>query len=76
MSSKQSIINKELEKAIKDALKATSLQDTDIKDRVSVINAAIKWEAVKAKMADDSFGSHFNDDEREDDEQGNGDTVN
>ena len=44
-----------LEKAIKDLLKGAK----DFKDKALAINLAIKWEAVKMKMSDADFGSHF-----------------
>ena len=47
--------NPTLEKAIKDALKNA----TDFKEKALAINLAIKWEAVKMKMSDADFGSHF-----------------
>lgn len=70
MAVKQSSINKELERALKNALKDVTNDAEgayDVKDKMLVINAAIKWEAVKAKMADADYGSHFLDDENESD---------
>lgn len=61
MASKPNTINPTLEKAIKNAL----FESQDFKERMMAINAAIKWEAVKMKMADNDFGSHFLDDKDE-----------
>lgn len=79
MAAKSTTINKELEAAIKDALKkskekdANGLPNMDIKEQMLVINAAIKWEAVKAKMADADFGSHFLDENDDESTTGTGD---
>jgi len=68
MSSKQSTINPSIDKAIKAALASAE----DFKERMMAINAAIKWEAVKLKASDDDFGTHFMDDDE--DEQSISDT--
>jgi hypothetical protein len=71
MAAKPTTINKELETAIKNALKLTKEKTPegapmmDIKEQMMVINAAIKYEAVRLKMADQDFGSHFIDNEED-----------
>lgn len=75
MAVKQSSINRDLEKALKNALKDITTDtdgNYDVKDKMLVINAAIKWEAVKAKMADADFGSHFLEDDNEPDPDSGG----
>lgn len=67
MASKASSINKELESAIKSFLKQAK-DSGDLKDLSMAINCSIKWEAVKLKMADQDFGSHFGDEPELDDE--------
>ena len=53
--------NKVLEKAITDALNSAE----DFKEKILAINCAIKYEAVKLKMADQDFGSHFDTEDNE-----------
>jgi|APFre7841882654_1041346.scaffolds.fasta_scaffold16918_3 predicted transcriptional regulator len=60
MSASQSK-NKVLEKAIADALSSAE----DFKEKILAINCAIKYEAVKLKMADQDFGSHFDTEDTE-----------
>jgi len=62
--------NKKLDKAITEALASAE----DFKERMMAINAAIKWEAVKMKMQDNDFGSHFLDDEKDEVDELDADT--
>lgn len=53
--------NKKIDKAIAEALSVAE----DFKERMMAINASIKWEAVKMKMQDNDFGTHFLDEKDE-----------
>lgn len=58
-------INPDLEKAIKDMLKEVTKKGADItlKDKLSVIDRALKLEAIRAKLDDQDWGAGLTDDE-------------
>lgn len=57
MSKKEGGLNPDLEKAVSDLLK--DLKNLEIEDQLKIIDRAIKLEALKAKLADDEYGSGF-----------------
>lgn len=58
-------INPDLEKAIKDMLKEVTKKGADItlKDKLSVIDRALKLEAIRAKLDDQDWGAGLNDED-------------
>ena len=70
MKKKKNIVNPEIETFINDMLSQIKTDDTaSLTDKMKVLDRALKWEAIKLKAQDDSFGSGFfqNDDDEEDD---------
>ncbi len=67
---KKSCINPDLEKAINKLLKEvmSPSSETNITDKVKVIDRALKLDALKLKLQDDAWGKGFYDDDDDDKE--------
>lgn len=67
---KKNVVNSDIEAYISEVLASVKDDPTaSLTDKMKVLDRALKWEAIKLKAQDDSFGSGFfqNDDDEEDD---------
>jgi hypothetical protein len=70
-SKKKAGIDPTLEKAIGKLLKEVMAStEATITDKMKVIDRALKLEAIKQKMGDDTYGSGFFSEDSNDDQQG------
>lgn len=69
---KKNVVNPEIEDYISEMLTAVKNDSTaSLTEKMKILDRALKWEAIKLKAQDDSFGSGFfqNDDDDDDDEK-------
>lgn len=67
---RKNVVNSDIEEYISDLMLAIKNDaEASLTDKMKVLDRALKWEAIKLKAQDDSFGTGFfqNDDDEEDD---------